>query len=698
MPLLKVDRNVWRLETARRFAVFRDVASCYAAVRKSLIEARASIVIVGWDIDSRCRLVGPEGEAGDGFPAELGPLLKALAQRRPGLAIHLLLWDFSPIYALEREAFPRTKLNWPPAVDLWLDDCLPAGSSQHQKLVIVDSSVAFSGGLDLTVRRWDTAQHRLDDPHRIDPAGTPYDPFHDVQAVVDGDAAAALAELARQRWFDATGRPMRPAPPGDAWPEGVPPDFEEITVGIARTVPDRDGLKEIREVERLFCDMIESAETSLYIENQFLTSGLIAETIARQLARRPALEVLIVAPQSLHSWLEAAAMGHGRTRFRRILEAAGAGRRLRLAYPRVEEGSATKPVMVHSKVMIVDDRLARIGSANLNNRSMGADSECDLVVEAASDGERQRIAKLRNSLIAMHCGVSEAEAARAIADTSLVEASRALGANGRSLADLRDPEPDAADYVSYLDRVTDPERPIDEGTFLALIAGEEEAGARMRAARKLAIAALCLLAIAAGWSALAQDVPHIVDAAFEDIAESPAALIAVPALYVAAGFMLIPVTLMIVATSAAFGLAWGLTYAAIGTLVSAAVSYFLGRWLGRASVQRMMGGKLRRVRNAIARRGVLAVAAVRVVPVAPFTIVNLAAGALGIGFTPYMAGTIVGMAPGFVVLSALGHNLYRLVSEPTLATLSAALGALLLWGATVLALQHWIRKAAPGSA
>jgi phospholipase D1/2 len=697
VSILNVDRNVWRIAIACRFAVFRDVATCFAAMRSSLLKARSSIVIVGWDIDSRCRLVGPSGTPDDGFPAELGPFLKALAERRPNLKIHLLLWDFSPIYALEREAFPRAKLDWPPAVSLWLDDCLPTGSSQHQKLVIVDESVAFSGGLVLTIRRWDTAQHLVDDPHRVDPGDTPYDPFHDVQAVVDGDAAAALADIARQRWHDASGTHLPPFEKGDAWPDNVRAEFENVGVGIARTIPKDETREEVREVERLFCDMIASAERHLYIENQFLASGTIAEAIARRLKAKPALDVLIVTPNSLHSWLELMALTYGRTRFRKILEASGETERIRIVYPRVQDGRASKAVMIHSKVMIVDDRIARIGSANLNNRSMGADSECDLVVEAASDEDRAKIAALRNSLIAMHCGVSEQQAAQTIAATSLVAASRTLAANGRSLEDVQDPEPDAAGYARYLDRVADPERPIEEGPFLALVAGKDAAYS-MRAVGGLAIVALLLLAVAAAWSTNTQHVSSVVNATFERIAQDPAALVIIPILYVAAGFMLVPITLLIVATSAAFGITWGLAYAAIGTLASAVASYLAGMWLGRASVRRMMGGKLRRIRNAVSRRGVMAIAAVRMVPIAPFTVVNLAAGALGIGFTPYLAGTIVGMAPGFLVLSALGHNLYRLVSEPTLATLAAAIGVLLLWGATALALQYWVKKDEPGSA
>ncbi len=69
---------------------------------------------------------------------------------------------------------------------------LPLGSAQHQKIVVIDGVLAFSGGLDLTIRRWDTSEHAAHDPLRTDPDGKPYPPFHDVQCMVDGEAAAAL--------------------------------------------------------------------------------------------------------------------------------------------------------------------------------------------------------------------------------------------------------------------------------------------------------------------------------------------------------------------------------------------------------------------------------------------------------------------------------------------------------------------------
>lgn len=656
-----------------------------------MIKARHSITIVGWDIDSRCRLVGPEGRPNDDFPAELAPFLKALCERNPNLRVHLLLWDFSTLYALEREFFPRAKLAWDSAT-LVLDDCLPVGSSQHQKLVVIDDSLAFSGGLDLTIRRWDTAKHRAKDPLRVDPAGEPYDPFHDVQVVFDGDAATSIAELACKRWHSATGEKIPVSAPNDVWPDGLLPDFQSIDVGISRTMPKNAESPEIREVEHLFLDMIDTAETSLYIENQYLTSCVIAERIARQLARKPNLNVLILAPRSHDPWLEALTMRNGRIRFRTILEAAGTWERVRIAYPRVRNGLTSKPVFIHSKIMIVDDRIARIGSANLNNRSMGADSECDLVIEAKSDLERMVVAGLRNRLLAMHCGMRTHDVAKALAESPLVAASRRLSARGRSLDDIVRDEPDAAEYASYLEKIADPERPIDEMTFLALANGEPDPEVRMRTARWIAIITLGLLAIAGGWTYAPQDMDGFVASLVQETASRTGAFLAVLAMFVAGGLVLMPVTLLIVGTAAAFGVGWGLLYATVGTIASAALSYVLGAWLGQRAVRRLLGDKLMRVRDAVARRGVLAIAAIRMIPVAPFTVVNLAAGATKIGFVSFIAGTIIGMAPGFLVLSTLGHSLYQLVSEPSLMSSAAVVGALLLWLASVLALQHWVRR------
>src|SRR5262249_49089247 len=147
----------------------------------------------------------------------------------------------------------------------------------------LSSSTTLWPFLDLTVRRWDTPTHAADSGHRVDPSGRPYRPFHDVQTMVDGPAAEALARLARGRWGRVSGGAPTVEPVGDPWPDGVAPDFRDVNIGIARTQHDYVGKPEGREVETLFIDMIDAAERSIYIENQFLTSLPIARRLAQQL-------------------------------------------------------------------------------------------------------------------------------------------------------------------------------------------------------------------------------------------------------------------------------------------------------------------------------------------------------------------------------------------------------------------------------
>src|SRR5215210_6546977 len=271
--MFEPGRNVWRVEHADRAAMLVDAGAFFAAVRDALLNAQRNVFIVGWDLDSRTRLVGEDCKAHDGWPVTLREFLTRLVRERPDLNVHLLAWDFAVLYALEREPFPSLKLGWntPSRVRFRLDNSLPLGSSHHQKIIVVDDAVAFSGGLDLTIRRWDNSEHCAVNPSRVDPAGQPYRPFHDVQFMVDGKAARALGELARERWVRAGGGHVPLAPTGSPWPQSVTPDFTGARIAISRTLPVYPEQQEVREVETLFFDMIARAKRSIYVENQFLT-------------------------------------------------------------------------------------------------------------------------------------------------------------------------------------------------------------------------------------------------------------------------------------------------------------------------------------------------------------------------------------------------------------------------------------------
>src|SRR3954454_19599289 len=118
-----------------------------------------------------------------------------------------------------------------------------------------------------------------------------------------------------------------------------------------------------------------------------------------------------------------------------IIEAPGVAQRVAILCPDVTFGERSIDVMVHSKVMVVDDVLLRVGSANLNNRSLGLDTECDLAFEARTPEHRQTIARLRNGLLGHHCGVTAEEVAATLARTgSLIETTLTLRNDGHALA------------------------------------------------------------------------------------------------------------------------------------------------------------------------------------------------------------------------------------------------------------------------
>jgi uncharacterized membrane protein YdjX (TVP38/TMEM64 family) len=122
------------------------------------------------------------------------------------------------------------------------------------------------------------------------------------------------------------------------------------------------------------------------------------------------------------------------------------------------------------------------------------------------------------------------------------------------------------------------------------------------------------------------------------------------------------------------------------------VTYGIGAHFGQAALRRLIGERLERIRQRIVRRGVFAIAAIRLVPIAPFTIVNLTAGASAIRLADYIAGTLLGMLPGLVALSALGHQIVRIVSNPTAAEAGLLALAVAGWIAVTFAVQALIGK------
>jgi phosphatidylserine/phosphatidylglycerophosphate/cardiolipin synthase-like enzyme/uncharacterized membrane protein YdjX (TVP38/TMEM64 family) len=648
------------------------------------------VFISAWDIDSRVRLIRDESED---TSLQLGPFLNETVSRRKDLHVYILDWDFAVIYALERELFPVYKFDrrLHRRVHFRLDGEHPMGASHHKKIVVVDDALAFVGGMDLAKGRWDTSEHRAKDPRRADPSGEVYPPSHDVQAMVDGELAVRLGEIFRDRWQRLTGENPAPAPTGsDPWPQRLTPDLEDVGAAISRTDPE----SEIREVERLYLDSIQAARRSIYVENQYLTSTRVGAALEERLKEREGPAVVLVLPKRCSGWLEESSMGTLRSRLLARLRRADRFGRLGVYYPTVP-GLGDAAMNVHAKVMVVDDALVRIGSSNLNNRSMAVDSECDLAIEAAGKRHvQERIAQFRNRLLAEHLDTTPtAVAERTAAEGSLVTAVETLRKEGRSLVPLPSGDPGFVNGLIPDTPEFDPDEPIDPDALLEeFLPAAEPGSVKSRVIRfVLILLATAGLAAAWRWTPLGEWIsPERISGMADYLRGNSMAPVIVIPLFVLTSLAMVPVTLLIFAVALIFSPWMALSYSMAGCLLGGVISYGIGHALGRSTLSRLAGSRINRVSRRLAKHGVITMTAVRLVPIAPYSVVNMVAGASHIRLQDFLLGTFLGTAPGITAITLFEHQLEAVIREPgikSLAVLAAVVAAVLTAG---LVVRRWL--------
>jgi phosphatidylserine/phosphatidylglycerophosphate/cardiolipin synthase-like enzyme len=427
-----VGETCWRTARADRAAFLVDNEAYFAAVYDALQKARRSVLLLGWGFDPRTRLF-PDGYDGPDDPDEVGRILVDLARARPELDVRLLIWRSALPIAAQQEFFPHKARAFfkDTPVKFRLDDHVPFGACHHQKVLVIDDRVAFCGGGDISVDRWDTPGHRDDDPRRIMPDQEYHAPRHEVMMLVDGPAAKALGDLARERWRKDSGETLQPPEDagGDPWPEHVPPALTDVEVGISRTVPAWKSHPEVDEIRRLSLASIAAATDTIYLENQYFTSPLITEALAARLAEPDGPQVVLISTGHAPSWFDHLTMDRARGAMIWRLRAADIFGRFRAFWPATKGGHT---VIVHSKTSVFDDRIARVGSANLNNRSGGFDTECELTVEGNDAASRRAIEAFRDRLVGHFMGCTGDAVAKARVDFGgLVGAIDALNRDGR---------------------------------------------------------------------------------------------------------------------------------------------------------------------------------------------------------------------------------------------------------------------------
>lgn len=691
-------KNCWRKAHADHVAFLVDAEEYFDAFAAAAQQATRSIMIVGWDFNSRTRLWCDDKKRD--WPPTLGDFLNALVKRRRQLRIYILAWDFPMIYSADREFAPLFGLPWHRRrrIHFRFDNHFPIGGSHHQKIAVIDDAIAFTGGLDMTCGRWDTNEHLGQDPRRMN-GDNPYPPFHDIMMAVDGEAARALADIGRQRWKWATKKELKSLGViNQPWPKSVRVDLENVPVAVARTVPAYGDRREVREVEALYVDMIAAAKRDIYIENQYFTSARVGDALAARLQEDDGPEIVLVLRLASDGWLEGPTMGALRTELLKKLRAIDKHQRLHAFYPYVPD-LGDSCINVHAKMAVVDDELLRIGSANLNNRSMGFDTECDLAIEARG---QPRIAKViagfRNRLLAEHLGTTTAEVERTFAkERSLTKTINALQSDGHSLQPFEKLE-EWPEVVVSLAALTDPERPVAAEQLISQFSPGIDSKTTKPLLKKVFFAVLFFGGLFAVWQWTPLSEYVTAEAATtwaRTFGDHPGAPFAVIAAYTVASFIMFPRPLITLAAVIAFGAWLGFAYAFIGIIIAAALTYALGRGLSRDAVRKVAGARLNRITTTLRAKGLLAVIALRIIPIAPFIVVNMVLGAARVKLWHYLVGTAIGMLPGTLTATVFADQFESWLSGSSGINWTLVIVVALAFVIGIVLLRRWFVKSQP---
>jgi uncharacterized membrane protein YdjX (TVP38/TMEM64 family) len=275
----------------------------------------------------------------------------------------------------------------------------------------------------------------------------------------------------------------------------------------------------------------------------------------------------------------------------------------------------------------------------------------------------------------------------------LIATIETLTGPGRSLKPLEPVLPAVSEALLDEVRLADPEAPMDPDYLVGRFVPEAQysiAGRRIFW-WLLSVAGLLLLVLLWRWTPLHDwlDLSPLA-VIISKLQQSPAAPLLIAAAFVTAGLLAVPLTLLIIVTVLLYGPWIGFIYSLAGALASAMAGYAAGRLLGRNTLRRLTGSRFSRIIQGLGRRSVLTIIMVRIIPVAPFTLINLGAGASRTRLRDFLLGTLLGMAPGMFAVSILVDLARASVLSPRTDTVLLFFAVALFFGVTVYVLGKWL--------
>lgn len=663
---LREGENYWRQADSDRGAFIVDGEQYFRAFREALLQAERYVCLLAWDFKGEIELVRDDS-CDDGMPTTLVDFLYALLEKKPELEIYILLWDYSMVYLAERDWLPFSRFRQEPHPRLHLetDAEINVGASHHQKIAVVDGGFAFCGGLDLSTWRWDTEAHLPEDKRRVTPEGEPYQPYHDIHTAVTGPAAHTLDSLCRERWKrackeDAPWTSIRKE--NTIWPACIETNFEQAKAAFALTYSEYKDYPAVTQIEQLHLEMIAAAERYIYLENQYLSSHTITDALIERLREADGPEIILILTQDTGGWLEEGTLGLLRCRLLEKLVQADRHKRFGAYFPHVSDTDGNESqVYVHAKAMICDDRAVMVGSANLSNRSMKVDSE--VMMALGLDQDADAAPQLLRRLLGIHLGQSPKAIDQHLAKTNSINQSiRELRADSHH--QLRDLAIGCAGPIRRKladTQLLDPDDPIDLGYWLRkAMRTDNKSKSPHNWARyaKIAAAVVFVFLIGLGlkeaWGSVIDK--DSVETFFQSLNQSPWMLPLLLGVFFLTGLTGISINLLLVTATLVIGpwAAFGCGF--VGSLLSSIAAFYLGKVGGQPIVEKLFQDRLDQLSRKIQDRGILSVALLRLVPIAPFVVVNLVAGMSKMKLRTFIAGSCLGMLPGMLGVVFVTHQ------------------------------------------
>ncbi|MBD63622.1 MAG: hypothetical protein CME62_00310 [Halobacteriovoraceae bacterium] len=657
--ILKPQRNCIQIDRNSHYKLLVDGENYFEQLYKILPEAKSSIYIHAWEVDSKLRL-----KRDHNHDVELKNYLFSLVDKNPELNIYIICWDFSFVFFFERELFLKWKLDYlnHERIHFCYNTKHKLGGSNHQKFVVIDDEIVFLGGMDVTKRRFDSRDHEPGSDLRVDPRGHRYGPFHDVQVMIAGESAKTVADIFREDWLDLMGERLEEPKKKLKWPPDLAGDIHgELRGAISRSGVLGQSQDITKENLELYLDCIQNAKHYMYFESQYLTSADFVEALAQKLeANTEGVEVILVISNDWSGYFEERILGAiSQRNLKRLLEA-DKYKKLQLVTPCIHRDGKKHFIKVHSKISIIDDVFIRVGSSNLNERSLHLDSEIDFSLEAQNPIQRMQIKKLLHDLLAEHTGVSLEEVSKKLNDLSLCEYIEKNQLNSRALVKIKRFTESSAVYLAPFKFIADPKMSITHFLKSNLI---QFYGQVKQPKMLMVILGILLGLFLINHFSLFEQLRNYTQGEFL-AAKSEGTLFTYGILiFGLSSFLGLPLNAMIPIVAMSIPGIEAFFICMMGSLLSSTAGYFLGRGVGTKLIPHQAKAKVDRASRILEGKGVVTVFLTRSLPVAPFIIINMVSGALKIKFHHYILGTFLGLLPGLTIFTFFGHEFQKMSQD-----------------------------------